>query len=268
VNGVVAVEDRLAKEEEVVLVRQQQHRADSVIAIGVPDVLRGVDLNVVLGEHERDGLEEVSLLTVHEDHSVLDRILSLATRSTDHVIEECLKQIWRHHQMRDTRIENSVGGAINRVLTVVSEFDSLHECGPEEVIVEAKGDPSRKIGSHGVSITKVNSGWLIGLVAIHSERETGREQFTLLEELIGEDWSHDHLLTREHHLLILRETKDTFEGVVNASLLYEGEVGHVERASCSGGTETHFVLPSVALKGCGAVVSLGNGRIIDSDAAY
>lgn len=78
-GSVVSLEDGLTEQEEIVRVLQQKESANTFITVCIPNVILGVDCDIVFRVHHFEGLKQAKLITVNEGHSLLNSVLGLTT---------------------------------------------------------------------------------------------------------------------------------------------------------------------------------------------
>ena len=115
-------------------------------------------------------------------------------------------------------------------------------------------------------VSKVHSRWLVSAVTLHSERERLCLDFRFFVQSRCEQWSYFNLLAWEHHLLVLAQSKDSFDRRLESCLVQNCEVGEVGHAAWCWLGETDFVGVCETGKRRRAVISLRDSWLVLEDA--
>lgn len=84
--------DGLTEQEEIVRVRNHKDGADSIITVGIPNVVLRIHRDVVFGEHHFEGLKEVHLCAVNEDHTLLNSVIGVPAGGFDDTVNDRLEK--------------------------------------------------------------------------------------------------------------------------------------------------------------------------------
>jgi hypothetical protein len=100
VHSIELLEDWLPNDKEVILVGHDEECANLSIAIIVPEVVLGLHRQIILIEHELDGLEFVNLCAVDIGVPRIDQVVNIITCSKDDLRDNLVVKITRHQDMR------------------------------------------------------------------------------------------------------------------------------------------------------------------------